>query len=240
MRPNSEVYNIGVCTVTRFILVLILLVLNCAGTSFAQTADKPFELPKLDLSLTVEKTLWKSSEPAVVKVIIENKETSKDFLILPSDISFRLAEREIDDVTMSDAVFWSPVSLTKTYEAGRRGCQDNLTNDQVSYSNNSKIRVISPSADKSKLLKNEKKEFTFDLNKLCWGHAISSMYPSQPLFTMIDEYRSSTEKYKVYFQMRFAAGMGVHNGVRYPMSKEMRSNEVEITVNNQERNECRE
>ena len=215
----------------RFTLFLLLTVLISAGTSFAQMADKPFELPKLDIKLIVEKTFWTRSEPVVVKVIIENKDASKDFLILPSDTSFRLSEGNSGYATMSEASFWSPVNLVKPYQSGRTGCQDDLIKDQVSYSKDSKIRIIRPRSSESKLLKNEKKELTFDLNSTCWDHAISNIYPSRMLFTMIDEYRTLVKKnYKVYFQMRFDAGFGVHNGVKYPMTKEMMSNQVEITV----------
>lgn len=211
-----------------FFLVLIILI--GAGALSAQTANRLFELPKVDFKLTVEKNVWKRSEPAIVKIVLENQDDSKDFLTLPSGISFEMAKSNGGPAGVIESMFWSPVSLTKNYRAGGQGCRNDLSNDRVSYSNNSKIRVISPTNSVLKLLKKEEKEFTVDLNATCWELSGSSLYPSRMLFSVIDEYPSE-KMYKVYFEMEFRAGTGIHNGVKYPMTKHIKSNQVEITVN---------
>jgi hypothetical protein len=213
------------------IQILLLFVMGTANI-LGQTQVKPFELPNISLMLEVENPTWRSSGPAVTTLTIQNNDTKKEFLVLSPGIVFEFAERTIVGPSMRDAVFWSPVSLTKTYEGDKTGCQSDLTKDRESYLKDSKIRVIKPSTYEIKLLKSEKKEFIIDLNTTCWQHAISSIYPNQLLFSMIGKYPPfSGKKYKLHYKMYFRSGSVRHEGVEIPLSKNIRSNEVEITVN---------
>jgi len=204
-------------------LMVLFLALTCNASSQAQ--KKP-GAPNLRLTLSMEKTIWLVYEPVPVKITVENLSGNK--VQLPSSIYFKFDNRESESVrvTMSEGVFWSPVSLTKTYSKEVKGCEDDLIAERVEVLQDTNIVLISPPKDNLMLQKDEKKEFRFDLSKTCWNHSLSSIYPNGYLFS----YVGASRKYKVYFEMEFKVGSAKLAGSDTPinLNKRLKSNEVEI------------
>jgi hypothetical protein len=209
-------------------VVLISLALTFSAGAKVQNLE---EVPNLRLTLSIENTTWTKYEPVLVKITIENLSGNK--VELPSSISFNLDNRTFasERVTMDNGVFWSPVSLTKTYGKDVAGCQSDLVENRVEVLKGTNIVSISPPKDSLMLTTGEKKEFSFDLTKTCWNHSISSVYPNSNLFSLVDTTPAAkhigSNKYRVYFDMEFKAG--TVDGI--PRNKRPRSNEVEIVVN---------
>lgn len=215
---------------SSFTLFIILTGLTIFGCSPEQTTGKT-GIPQAEFILSSESILWNVNRPATVKISIENVDKEHDYIILSSNINFYFTDVIQEAVNKKNAAFWSPVSLTKTYDADKNSCQDDLTEDRIFYSKNGKRDGILPPKGEVRLMKNEKKEFTFNLNRMCWAHEISNVYPSQDLFSLIDNYPPvKGKKYKVYFEMGFKTGTAHYGGTEIPLSKTLRSNVIEITV----------
>ena len=203
-----------------------LLFALCALATAAGAQEREYAVaPNLKLTLSAVKTAWRPGEPAPVRIRVENA-TGERFEI-PSTVSFKADNRANDGVmaTMSHGVFWSPVSLTKSYGDGRNGCQDDLTPGRVETLQG-KVRVIHPARDKIFLEKGEAKEFSFDLSATCWGHSIGAYHPSRNIFEVAERY--TKHSYRVYFQMQFPMRLADPVAPRY---HQLKSNEVEVTIN---------
>ena len=181
--------------------------------------------PNLKLTLLVVKTAWRPGEPAPVRMRVENA-TGERFEI-PSTVSFKADNRANDDgrETMRHGIFWSPVSLTKSYGGSPNGCQDDLAPGRVETLKG-KVRIIHPARDKIVLEKGEAKEFSFDLVGTCWGHSLGAYYPSLNIFEVAERY--TTNSYRIYFQMHFRMKTADPKDPRY---HQLKSNEVEVTIN---------
>ena len=202
-----------------------LLALACVAG--AQSRQKP-KVPKLTLTLTVEKTVWRYKEAAPVKIRIEN--ASEDEAKIPSAVYFTADNRSETGgiVTKSEGVFWSPVSLRKTYAASAELCQDDLSPGRVEKFHGTDIVTIFPPKEKLTLKKGEAKEFDFDLAAMCWNHSIGSMYPNRSIFSLAADYRRKT--YTVYFEMEFQVGATEAGGLKVPTLEHLKSNAVEISI----------
>ncbi|HKG12816.1 MAG TPA: hypothetical protein VKB12_05735 [Pyrinomonadaceae bacterium] len=196
-----------------------------AGVAGAQEREYA-EPPELKLTQTVEKTFWRAGEPAHVRVRIEN--ASGGSIEIPSNVSFMADNRSREDgwATTSHGVFWSPVSLTKTYSVRGSQCQNDLTPDRVKTPKGGKVVEIHPAKDKLTLGKGEAKEFSFDLAGTCWGHSIQAFYPDSTIFEAAGRYKSNS--YRVYFLMQFRMRTGDPKDVR---NHQLKSNAVEVTIN---------
>jgi hypothetical protein len=202
-----------------------LLFALCTLATAAGAQEREYAAaPNLKLTLSVAKNAWRPGEPAAVRMKVENA-TGERFEI-PSTISFKADNRANDGVrvTMSHGVFWSPVSLNKTYGGRPSGCQDDLAPGRVETVSG-KVRIIHPARDKIVLEKGEAKEFSFDLAGTCWGHSLGSYYPSLNLFEVAERYTNNS--YRVYFQMQFPMRLADPVAPRY---HQLKSNAVEVTI----------
>lgn len=207
-------------------VIVASLALSCAAVARERGVEK---VPKLKLSLTAEKTSWRSGEDARVKVRIEN--ASEGEASIPSVVNFTADNRsEVGGglVTMGDGVFWSPVSLLKSYFARAGRCQNDLSPDRVETLKGTNIVSIRPAGERLTLKKGEVKEFDFDLAETCWGHSIAAFYPNGSLFSLAAKYGRKT--YGVYFQMRFQTGTTKAGGLKVPTVEHLKSNAVEISI----------
>jgi hypothetical protein len=216
---NREVMSSKLKLVTASVALLALV-----GVARAQEREYA-EAPKLNLTLTAEKTAWRLGETAHVRIRIENATGGK--IEIPSTIYFQADNRPSDDgrVTMSHGVFWSPVSLTQTYGGGAGVCRSDLTPERVEVLKK-KVVVIHPAKDALVLEKGDAKEFSFDLARTCWGHSIAAFYPSETIFEATENYGRNT--YRVYFEMEFRKQTSTRNDPRY---HQLKSNAVEVTIN---------
>lgn len=209
------------------ILTAFVALLALACGAGAQSRQKA-KVPKLSLTLTVEKTVWRYKEAAPVKVRIENE--SEGEAKIPSAVYFTADNRSETGgiVTKREGVFWSPVSLRKTYAAGAELCQDDLSPGRVEKFNGTDIVTIFPPKEKLTLKKGEAKEFDFDLAAMCWNHSIGSMYPNRSIFSLAADYRPKT--YSVYFEMEFQTGTTKTGNIKVPTLEHLKSNAVEISI----------
>lgn len=206
-------------------LALVLLAF-CAPAAAARAQEREYaEAPNLKLTVTAEKTHWRQGAAAPVRVRIENATGGR--MEVPSVIVFR-ADNRLDDggrVTTSEGVLWSPVSLTKSYGVGAKSCQNDLSPQRVK---NVKGVVVEIHPDRGVIVldKGGAKEFGFDLALTCWGHSISSFYPSSTVFEAAERFKPNS--YRVYFSMQFPMRTGKPGDARY---HQVKSNAVEVIIN---------
>lgn len=163
----------------------VLLILTLSFSALSQSVNKGSD-SEIRSVLSTEKTVWDKNAPLIVKFSIEN--LSESAINISSSINFTLADKTADSRIGRDGVS-APVSLTKTYDEKVNDCQNDLTKERFT-----KNGGILPVARDFFLAKGEKKEFSFDLSKICWNRLISSVYPNQNLFTVI-----KSGKYKISF-----------------------------------------
>lgn len=207
---------------TAFVVSLAL-----AGAAGAQGRDRE-KVPKLNLTLTVEKLSWRYTEAAPVKIRIEN--ASGGETKIPLVVYFTADNRGMTDgmVTKREGVFWSPVSLRKTYAASAERCQDDLSPGRVEKFKGGNVVTIFPPKEKLTLKKGEAKEFDFNLAAMCWNHAIASTYPDRSFFSLAEGYGRKT--YSLYFEMEFQTGTTKVGSMKVPAVEHVKSNAVEITI----------
>jgi hypothetical protein len=200
--------------------------LSCAVG--AQGLEKA-KVPTLNLTLTAEKTSWRAGEAARVKIKIEN--ASGGETEIPSTVYFTADNRSVvggSSVTMLDGVFWSPVSLLKSYDAPSARCRNDLSPDRVETLKGTNVVTIFPAKETLPLKKGEAKEFDFDLAGTCWGHSIAAFYPDDSLFSLAAKYKQKT--YGLYFETEFDTGKTEVGGKSNPVVKDLKSNVVVITI----------
>jgi hypothetical protein len=187
------------------------------NSALSQTVPKN-EILDVKLTLSIEKTNWFKDEKAVVKIAIEN--LSSNVVTLPTGITYFLTDGAISkDVTMRNKFFWSPVSLSKTYDDKVKTCQNDLNKERV------KGGSIYPSSETIILKAGEKKEYNFNLVGMCWNHLISSIYPDKNIFTL-----AKCGKFKLYSEMSFSNGFIEMSGMKIPLSKSIKSNEIDVEI----------
>src|ERR1700754_1307485 len=202
-----------------------LLALACGAGAQSRRKAK---VPKLTLTLTVGETGWRYKEAAPVKIRIEN--ASEGEAKIPSAVYFTADNRGRTggSVTKSEGVFWSSVSLLKTYAASGELCQNDLSPGRVEKLHGTEIVTIFPPKEKLTLKKGEAKEFDFDLAATCWNHSIGSMYPNRNIFSLAADYGRKT--YTVYFEMEFQVGKTEAGSLKVPTLEHLKSNAVEISI----------
>jgi hypothetical protein len=180
------------------------------------TNSKPSEVK---LTLSTEKKVWNKTEPLIVKFSFEN--LSEDSVKLSAGIGFLLTDITSDSKTRG-IDFISPVSLTKVYDEKINGCQDDLTPDRFNETGG----IIS-SKQTLNLEKGEKKEFSFDLNKICWNEMRSSVYANQNLSSLV-----KPGKYALYFRTAFDTGKIIDTPDNYNAStiRSTETNKIEIEI----------
>lgn len=200
----------------RFNLLLIFCVFGINST-FSQAIQKNV-IPEVKLTISFEKKVWVKDEPAIVKIAIEN--LSGNVITLPAGITYFLTDGATSkDVTMRNKFFWSPVSFSKTYDDKVKPCQNDLNKEQVKRSG------IYPSSETISIISGEKKEYSFNLVGMCWNHLISSIYPDKNIFTL-----AKLGKFKLYSEMSFSNGFIEMSGMKIPLTKSIKSNEIDVEI----------
>jgi hypothetical protein len=216
----------------KSIIFLIITISTLKSCTFSQIKEQD-EIPNIRLSLSTEKNTWKHGEPALVKVEIEN--LSKNMTTLSTSIYFTINDyaRSKNSQTGANGPFWSPVSLTKHYDDKSDGCQNDLTKERVNNLGDTNLTAISPPTKSFILQNGEKKEFDVNLAATCWNHILSSVYPNQDIFSLIDERSTKSQDpktYKVYFEVEFEVGRSEANGIKTPLVKRVKSNQIKIII----------
>lgn len=198
-------------------ILFSLIILVSASYVFSQ-GSRGSKIPNLRLSLSAKEPLWETGKKAVVKIAVEN--LSDEIITFPDSIYFRITDgTRSEAITTRERVFWSPARLTKTYEENKNGCEDDLGKELDTT-------IGFPPPQNFILQKGEKKEFNFNLAGTCWNHVLSSTYPNKDLFAL-----AVLGKYKVYFEIGFNVETYETNGMEIPLSKSIKSNEIEIIIN---------
>lgn len=206
---------------SKRLLCLHILLFSVAALSFAQSPDAV--LPPINITLSSEKSIWAAGDAGTIKVTLENPGNKKAG-IRPG-LSLLFSElTNTKNVTMRERVFSSPLSLLKRYEYPKTGCSDDLLAGRKTGF------VIKPETGKLELAAGEKREFTFDALKLCWGHLISSMYPYRSLFDELNDGYKASGQYNLTASMSFRTGTYRMSGVEVPISKSITSNVVAIRI----------
>ena len=185
----------------RYLLLFsVLTILTISGSAPAQLTGTA-GAPQVKMTLSSESSSWDRDHPAIVKISIENIDKDHDQITLPARIVFSFRDYD-KGTTIENPFLYSPVSLTKPYSADKNNCQDDLEPDTTG-SRMISARIKESQSKTITLLKNEKKELTLDLNRICWNHVMYGSYPYQTLFTALDRYRPfSDQKYTFWFAMR--------------------------------------
>lgn len=170
----------------KFLSVSFSLILIISNFAFSQSVGKKEDSGKLTIS--TEKSVWTRNEPAAVKILIENP--SDKATNVYANLNFVLS-KVMSDGNLGNG-FNSPISLMKTYEENANSCQNDLTKERRTPTGG-----ILTDFTTFTLEKGAKREFSFDLSKMCWKSIDSSIYANKNLFTLV-----KPGKYKLYISLQ--------------------------------------
>jgi hypothetical protein len=156
----------------------LLLVLACSLSPAAQVEEKlpPHPANVIGCVITLDKADWSSNKPANVSGAIDNiSDHELELGILPSlELKTHRVSAALGTYRAQEESYWAPADLfeDKPLETDR---------DEIKKG----VLAISPKALHLKLPRNGTAKFTLDASKLKWARTVSSIWPDQPLFTVV-------------------------------------------------------